>query len=309
MVKNLAQKGHEVVVYDDLSKGHREAVLFGKLAVGDIGDETYLRKVIREFQPQVVMHFAAFIEMAESVEKPAKYYENNVSKSIKMLKVLQEEGIKHIIFSSTAAVYGIPKSIPIPEDHPLQPTNPYGWSKLMVERAIQDFSKAYGIRYAILRYFNAAGADPLGRLGESHNPETHLIPLVLMAASGRRKSITIFGTDYPTPDGTAIRDYIHVEDLSDLHILAMDYIIETGENLIANCGYGRGYSVKEVIETARKVTGRDIRTIEGNRRPGDIPHLVADNTRIKDLFDWKPKFDDLEKIIETAWHWELHRKY
>ncbi len=277
--------------------------------MGDIGDDRKLREVIRVFRPDVVMHFAAFIEVAESVKNPARYYENNAVKSIKMLEVLVEENVQNVIFSSTAAVYGNPKEIPIPEEHPLNPVNPYGWSKLMVEKAIEDFSRAYGLRYAILRYFNAAGADPLGRIGESHEPETHLIPLVLMAASGRRSHITIYGTDYPTPDGTAIRDYIHVEDLSELHILAMNYIMEAEDNLVINCGYGKGYSVREVIDTAKKVTGRDFRVEEGDRRPGDIPHLVADNRRIRQIFDWKPKFDDLEKIIETAWHWELHRKY
>ncbi len=277
--------------------------------MGDIGDDRKLREVIRVFRPDVVMHFAAFIEVAESVKNPARYYENNAVKSIKMLEVLVEENVQNVIFSSTAAVYGNPKEIPIPEEHPLNPVNPYGWSKLVVEKAIEDFSRAYGLRYAILRYFNAAGADPLGRIGESHEPETHLIPLVLMAASGRRSHITIYGTDYPTPDGTAIRDYIHVEDLSELHILAMNYIMESEDNLVINCGYGKGYSVREVIDTAKKVTGRDFRVEEGDRRPGDIPHLVADNRRIRQIFDWKPKFDDLEKIIETAWHWELHRKY
>ncbi len=309
MVKNLAQKGHEVLTYDNLSKGHREAVLYGKLVVGDIGDKNKLREVIRNFEPDVVMHFAAFIEVAESVKNPSKYYRNNVVNSLSMLEVLKEENVRNLIFSSTAAVYGVPEEVPIPEEHPLNPINPYGWSKLMVEKAIEDFSRAYGLRYAILRYFNAAGADPLGRIGESHDPETHLIPLVLMAASGRRSHVTIYGTDYPTPDGTAIRDYIHVEDLSDLHILAMEYILEEGDNLVINCGYGRGYSVREVIDVARRVTGRDFRVEEGARRPGDIPYLVADNSLIKRIFDWKPKFDDLEKIIETAWHWELHRKY
>ncbi len=309
MVKNLARGGHEILTYDNLSRGHREAVLYGGVVVGDVGDRRKLKEVLRSFRPDVVMHFAAYIEVAESVRNPSRYYENNVVQSIRMLETLVEENIPNLIFSSTAAVYGVPGEIPIPEEHPLNPINPYGWSKLMVERAIEDFSRAYGLRYAILRYFNAAGADPLGRIGESHDPETHLIPLVLMAASGRRSHITIYGTDYPTPDGTAIRDYIHVEDLSDLHILAMNYLLEKGDNLVINCGYGRGYSVREVIEVARKVTGRDFPVKEGERRPGDIPYLVADNSRIKRIFDWKPQFDDLEKIIETAWRWELNRKF
>ncbi len=309
MVKNLARDGHEILTYDNLSRGHREAVLYGRVVVGDVGDRSKLKEVLRSFRPDVVMHFAAYIEVAESVRNPSRYYENNVVQSIRMLETLVEENIPNLIFSSTAAVYGVPGEIPIPEEHPLNPINPYGWSKLMVERAIEDFSRAYGLRYAILRYFNAAGADPSGRIGESHDPETHLIPLVLMAASGRRSHITIYGTDYPTPDGTAIRDYIHVEDLSDLHILAMDYLLQKGDNLVINCGYGRGYSVREVIEVARKVTGRDFPVKEGERRPGDIPYLVADNSRIRRVFGWKPQFDDLEKIIETAWRWELNRKF
>jgi len=309
VVKNLARDGHEILTYDNLSRGHREAVLYGRVVVGDVGDRSKLKEVLRSFRPDVVMHFAAYIEVAESVRNPSRYYENNVVQSIRMLETLVEENIPNLIFSSTAAVYGVPGEIPIPEEHPLNPINPYGWSKLMVERAIEDFSRAYGLRYAILRYFNAAGADPSGRIGESHDPETHLIPLVLMAASGRRSHITIYGTDYPTPDGTAIRDYIHVEDLSDLHILAMDYLLQKGDNLVINCGYGRGYSVREVIEVARKVTGRDFPVKEGERRPGDIPYLVADNSRIRRVFGWKPQFDDLEKIIETAWRWELNRKF
>ncbi len=255
------------------------------------------------------MHFAAFIEVGESVRKPLKYYDNNLSRTLTMLNVLVQEGVKHFVFSSTAAVYGMPEKLPIPEEHPIKPINPYGASKAFVERILQDMETAYGFKYASLRYFNAAGADPLARIGESHEPETHLIPLILKAAKGERESITIYGTDYPTPDGTAIRDYIHVEDLSRLHLMAMDYILQSDESLIINCGYGHGYSVREVIEAARRVTGRDFKVVEGGRRPGDAPVLVADNSKSLKLLGWKPLYDDLEYIIETAWKWELNRRF
>ena len=255
------------------------------------------------------MHFAAFIEVGESVKEPLKYYDNNLSRTLSMLNVLVQEGVKHFVFSSTAAVYGMPEKLPIPEEHPIKPINPYGASKAFVERILQDMETAYGFKYASLRYFNAAGADPLARIGESHEPETHLIPLILKAAKGERESITIYGTDYPTPDGTAIRDYIHVEDLSRLHLMAMDYILQSEESLIINCGYGHGYSVREVIEAARRVTGRDFKVVEGDRRPGDAPVLVADNRKSLKLLGWEPRYDDLEYIIETAWKWELNRRF
>lgn len=309
VVKHLGESGHTVLVYDNLSKGHRQAVLYGELVVGDVGDGERFRRVVREFRPHVVMHFAAFIEVGESVRKPFKYYHNNFSKTIQMLNVMVEEGVRYFIFSSTAAVYGMPREIPIPESHPIEPINPYGASKAFVERVLMDMEVAHGLRFASLRYFNAAGADPHGRIGESHDPETHLIPLILKAAKGERESITIYGTDYPTPDGTAIRDYIHVEDLSKLHLLSMDYLVSSDSSLVINCGYGHGYSVREVIDMARRITGRDFEVVEGDRRPGDAPILVADNTRSLELLGWKPQYDDLEFILRTAWNWELNRRF
>ena len=309
VVKHLGESGHTVLVYDNLSKGHRQAVLYGEFVVGDVGDGERFRRVVREFRPHVVMHFAAFIEVGESVRKPFKYYHNNFSKTIQMLNVMVEEGVRYFIFSSTAAVYGMPREIPIPESHPIEPINPYGASKAFVERVLMDMEVAHGLRFASLRYFNAAGADPHGRIGESHDPETHLIPLILKAAKGERESITIYGTDYPTPDGTAIRDYIHVEDLSKLHLLSMDYLVSSDSSLVINCGYGHGYSVREVIDMARRVTGRDFEVVEGDRRPGDAPILVADNTRSLELLGWKPQYDDLEFILRTAWNWELNRRF
>ncbi len=255
VVKALGERGHEVLVVDNLSKGHKKAVLYGKLVVADLEDKSTLDVIFREFKPDAVMHFAAFIEVGESVREPLKYYRNNTVNTINLLEVMLKNDVNRFIFSSTAAVYGNPEKIPIPETELLKPINPYGQSKAFVERILQDFFSSYGLRYVSLRYFNAAGAEPEGRIGESHNPETHLIPLVLKTAKGERKSIKIFGTDYPTPDGTAIRDYIHVLDLADAHILALEYLLEGEESSVFNLGYGLGYSVKEVIETAKKSDG------------------------------------------------------
>ncbi len=309
VVKALGERGHEVLVVDNLSKGHKKAVLYGKLVVADLEDKSTLDVIFKEFKPDAVMHFAAFIEVGESVREPLKYYRNNTVSTINLLEVMLKNDVNRFIFSSTAAVYGNPEKIPIPETELLKPINPYGQSKAFVERILQDFYSSYGFRYVSLRYFNAAGAEPEGRIGESHNPETHLIPLVLKTAKGERKSIKIFGTDYPTPDGTAIRDYIHVLDLADAHILALEYLLEGEESSVFNLGYGLGYSVKEVIETAKKVTGIDFLVEEAERRPGDPPVLVADNTKIKKVLKWEPKYDDLEFIIKTAWNWELNRRF
>ena len=309
VVKALGEKGHEVLVVDNLSKGHKEAVLYGKLVVADLEDKSTLDVIFKEFKPDAVMHFAAFMEVGESVREPLKYYRNNTVSTINLLEVMLKNDVSRFIFSSTAAVYGNPEKIPIPETELLKPINPYGQSKAFVERILQDFFSSYGLRYVSLRYFNAAGAEPEGRIGESHNPETHLIPLVLKTAKGERKSIKIFGTDYPTPDGTAIRDYIHVLDLADAHILALEYLLEGEESSVFNLGYGLGYSVKEVIETAKKVTGIDFLVEEAERRPGDPPVLVADSTKIKKVLKWEPKYDDLEFIIKTAWNWELNRRF
>ena len=309
IVKALGELGHEVLVVDSLIKGHREAVLFGKLEVLDVGDKDLISEVLEQFKPDAVMHFAAFIEVGESVENPRKYYENNTVKTLSLLDAMLEHDVKNFIFSSTAAVYGNPEKVPIPETETVKPINPYGQSKACIEKILSDYSKAYGLKFVSLRYFNAAGADPEGRIGESHNPETHLIPLILKTAKGERESIKIFGTDYPTPDGTCIRDYIHVDDLAEAHILALKYLLDGGESDIFNCGYGHGYSVKEVIETAKRVTGVDFKVEEADRRPGDPAILVADSSKLKSKLGWEPKFDDLEYIVKTAWNWELNRRF
>ncbi len=309
VVKLLGEKGFEILVIDNLSKGHKEAVLYRTLEKVDLSDKITLKRILEEFKPDAVMHFAAFIEVGESVVNPIKYYENNTCNTLNLLKTMMETGIKRFIFSSTAAVYGDPQKIPISEDHPISPINPYGQSKASVEKILKDFDKAYDLKYVSLRYFNAAGADPEGRIGESHDPETHLIPLILKAAKGERESIKIFGTDYPTLDGTCIRDYIHVNDLAEVHYLALEYLLDGGKSSVFNCGYGHGYSVKEVIDTAKKVTGIDFKVEEADKRPGDPPILVADNTKLKGTFGWKPKFDDLEYIIQTAWNWESNRRF
>jgi len=309
VVKLLGEKGYEILVIDNLSKGHKEAVLYGKLVVAALEDKEAIKRIINEFKPDAVMHFAAFIEVAESVKNPNKYYKSNTLNTLNLLEAMLEAEVDKFIFSSTAAVYGNPEVIPIPEEHPLKPINPYGRSKAFVEGILKDFEKAYGLKYVSLRYFNAAGADPKGKIGESHNPETHLIPLVLKAAKGERESIKIFGTDYPTPDGTCIRDFIHVEDLAEAHLLAFLYLMDGGNSCVLNCGYGHGYSVKEVIDAAKKVTGIDFKVKEAGRRIGDPAILVANNAKIKKVLNWEPKFDDLEYIIQTAWNWEIHRKF
>lgn len=308
-VELLGRLGHEIVVVDNLSKGHREAVLYGKLVEANVGDKEVMKELLSSFKPDAVIHFAAFIEVGESVKDPAKFFENNTSNALNLLEAMVETGVNNFVFSSTAAVYGNPVEVPIPEEHPKEPINPYGKSKLFVEKMLEDFNKAYGLNYISLRYFNAAGADPEGRIGESHDPETHLIPLILKAAKGERDSIKIFGTDYPTPDGTCIRDFIHVCDLADAHLLALLYLMEEKKSGAFNCGYGKGFSVKEVIETAKKVTGREFKVEETSRREGDPPVLVADSTKLKETLGWKPEYDDLEFIIQTAWNWELNRRF
>ncbi|QER41304.1 UDP-glucose 4-epimerase GalE [Thermodesulfobacterium sp. TA1] len=309
VVKMLGKMGYDVLTIDNLSKGHKEAVLYGKLAVVDLSNKMEVEKIIKFFKPDIVMHFAGFIEVAESVLNPAKYYENNVLNTFNLLDILVKNNVNKFIFSSSAAVYGNPQEVPIKETCPTNPINPYGYSKLFIEKMLQDFDYAYGLKYVSLRYFNAAGADPEGQIGESHNPETHLIPLVLKAAKGEIEKVKIFGTDYPTTDGTCIRDYIHVCDLTEVHILALKYLFDTNQSAIFNCGYGYGYSVKEVISKAKKVTGIDFPVEETHRREGDPPILVADSTKLKKEFNWAPKFDDLEYIIKTAWNWEMNRKF
>ena len=316
-VKELLTKGYWAITYDNLSEGHREAVLEGEFVEGDLSDERKLRETFKKYPIDAVMHFAASCLVGESVGNPQKYYHNNVVNGLNLLKVMLEYKVKLFIFSSTAAVYGEPEEIPISEKHPLVPVNPYGRAKAMFENVLADYDRAYGLKYISLRYFNAAGADPEGKIGEDHNPETHLIPLVLQAAlrnnsfpqsfNHPNKVVRIFGTDYPTPDGTCIRDYIHVTDLAHAHILALGALKEWKESQVFNLGNGHGYSVKEVVEVARKVTKKELCGIETKRRPGDPAILVASSEKIKRELGWKPKFPELEKIIESAWKW--HKKH
>jgi UDP-glucose 4-epimerase len=305
VVAALGEEGYSVLTYDNLATGHRDAVLAGELVVGDLADTPLLEKTLRDFRPAAVMHFAAFIEVGESVRAPLKYYQNNAANTVNLLSAMERKGVGAFIFSSTAAVYGNPAVSPITESSPVDPINPYGRAKAFVERVLQDASAGGGLRYVSLRYFNAAGADPRGRLGERHDPESHLIPLALKTAAGKRKYLSVFGNDYPTPDGTCIRDFIHVADLSAAHVLSLRHLLDSkGDSDVFNCGYGHGHSVREVIETARQVTGKAIREENMPRRPGDPSLLVADSSRLKRVLGWQPHHDDLEFIISTAWDWE-----
>jgi UDP-glucose 4-epimerase len=306
-VRELKKAGYEVVILDNLVYGHRELAQGERLIVGDLENRALLREVFAEHRVEAVMHFAAYAYVGESVENPAKYYRNNVAATLNLLDAMREAKVSRFIFSSTCATYGEPKEVPIPESHPQNPINPYGASKMMVERILQDYSKAYSLKYVALRYFNAAGADESGEIGEDHNPETHLIPLVLDAALQRRKHITIYGTDYDTPDGTCIRDYIHVSDLANAHVLGLKYLENGGESDVFNLGNGNGFSVREVIETARKVTDREIPVVEGARRPGDPAQLIGSAEKAKKILGWKPQFNQLETIIATAWKWHQKR--
>lgn len=304
VVAALGEKGADILVYDNLSTGHKDSLLYGKLVVGDLNDKLLLEKTIKAFKPEAVLHFAAFIQVGESVLEPLKYYRNNSGNAINLLETMTEHGVRNFIFSSTAAVYGNPVNVPITEDEAVSPINPYGHSKSFIETVLHDVSLAKDFRYVSLRYFNAAGAEPRARIGERHNPETHLIPLILKTAKGERQCIGINGTDYATPDGTCIRDYVHIMDLADAHILALDYLMNNGASDIFNCGYGHGYSVREVIQAARTVTGKDFTVVESARREGDPPALVADSSKIKKRLNWTPRNDDLVSIIKSAWEWE-----
>jgi UDP-glucose 4-epimerase len=304
VVKALGEQGFEVLVYDILSKGFADAVLYGALVVGDLSDTKLLKRTVEAFKPDAVMHFASFIEVGESVREPLKYYQNNVSNTINLLSVLSEHNVSNFIFSSSAAVYGSPEKVPITETEPIKPINPYGRSKSFVEQILADLSNSNGLTSVSLRYFNAAGADPQARIGERHDPESHLIPLILKTAKGKRACVKIYGNDYSTPDGTCIRDYVHVEDLADAHLLALQYLLDGGKGDVFNCGYGHGYSVREVVDTAKKVTGLDFAVQESSRREGDPPVLVADSSKLKKRLHWSPRYDDLGYIIKTAWEWE-----
>ncbi len=301
--KALARAGYRPVAYDNLVYGHREAVRWGPLIEADLADAGTLAQTLRRFKVAAVMHFAAFAYVGESVAKPDLYFRNNVANSLVLLEAMRSRGVRRMVFSSTCATYGSPDRVPIPETAPQRPVNPYGESKLMVERMLHWYGAAYGLAHASLRYFNAAGADPEGEIGEDHRPETHLVPAVLEAASGQRAQIDIFGTDYPTPDGTAIRDFIHVQDLAEAHVKALDRLLAGGPSLTLNLGTGHGHSVREVIAAAERVTGRPIPRRETARRPGDPPMLVADPTRARQALGWAPNLSDLDTILSTAWAW------
>jgi UDP-glucose 4-epimerase len=304
MVKMLLATGHEVVTFDNLSSGHRDAVLGGEFVMGDLADPAQLDAAFRVHQPQAVMHFASFIQVGESVRRPDMYYRNNVSNTLNLLDKMVEYKVGVFIFSSTAAVFGEPDYVPIDEAHPNRPVNPYGRSKWMIEQVLQDYDRAFGLKSVCLRYFNAAGADPEGQLGERHDPETHLIPLILQAASGRRPEIQVFGRDYDTPDGTCIRDYIHINDLCSAHLLALQHLANQGESRCFNLGNGAGFSVQEVIDTVQQVTGRPVRVVDGPRRPGDPARLVADSTLARRELGWQPVYVELRDIVAHAWGWE-----
>jgi len=308
-VKELRKQGYQPLVYDNLSTGHRWAVRKDELVEGDLGDTSYLQQILDNKKPLAVMHFAASALVGESIEKPELYFRNNVINTVNLLEAMLAGGVQFFIFSSTAAVYGNPHQVPIPEDHPVEPVNPYGEGKVFVEKALTWYKEAHDLRYISLRYFNAAGADPEGELGEAHDPETHLIPRVLEAAAGKRSSIEIYGTDYDTPDGTCIRDYIHVTDLAQAHILALKALLDGRPSRIYNLGNQKGFSVKEVVDVARRVTGHPIPTEESSRRPGDPPVLVADSERIKKELGWIPQYADLTTILETAWGWIKEKKF
>lgn len=307
----LKRAGYGVVVIDNLVYGHRELVekLQVELIVGDINDRALLDKLFATHNISAVMHFSAYTYVGESVTDPDKYYRNNFVGTLTLLEAMLAASIKQFVFSSTCATYGVPNQVPIGEDHSQNPINPYGFTKLAVERILMDFDVAYGLKSVLFRYFNAAGADPTGLLGEDHEPETHLIPLVLMAALGKRESISIFGTDYPTPDGTCIRDYIHVTDLAAAHILGMEYLLQGGDTAVFNLGNGNGFSVKQVIETAEKVAGRDIKVVESDRRPGDPPILVGSSDKARKILGWKPQYPDIQDIISHAWQWHKQRHH
>ncbi len=305
MVKMLLGSGHEVITFDNLSSGFRDAVLGGIFVEGDLADISALDDMFTLHQPDAVMHFASYIQVGESVQHPDKYYLNNFTNTLNLMNTMVKHGVNHFIFSSTAAVFGEPEYVPIDEEHVKNPLNPYGRSKWMVEQVLADYERAYGLKSVCLRYFNAAGADPAGLLGERHEPETHLIPLVLQTLSGKRPHISVFGRDYDTPDGTCLRDYIHIVDLCSAHLLALTKLVETGKSMRFNLGNGSGFSVQEVIAAAERVTGKKVNVVEAPRRDGDPAKLVADSTLAKTELNWNPVYPDMDSIISHAWNWEM----
>lgn len=304
--KELLKQGFEVVVFDNLSSGNKEFVLAGGLIVGDLMDKAAIRNVFKSGDIAAVLHFASLIQVGESYLDPRKYYGQNLVSSLNLLDAMLEAGVKNFIFSSSAAVYGVPRQIPIPEDHPLLPINPYGQTKFFVEKILQDYDRAYGLKFISLRYFNAAGADPGGDLGEMHDPETHLIPNILSVILGKKEYLEIYGTDFPTPDGTAVRDYIHVTDLSSAHVLALQKLLSSSQSEFINLGTNKGYSVREVIAKTEEITGKKVPSRQKSRREGDVPVLLASKERAERLLGWKLRYSELGTIIETAWKW--HKK-
>lgn len=301
-VRVLIEAGHRVTVFDNLSRGHREAVPMGLLVEGELTDTQFVRETLERYEIEAVMHFAAFALVNESVNDPSLYYQNNVIATLSLLDAMRLAGVKKFVFSSTTATYGEPEIVPIRETTPQKPINPYGFTKLVIEQALADYSQAYGLGYAALRYFNAAGAHPDGSIGEDHDPESHLIPIVLQVALGQREQITVFGDDYQTPDGTCVRDYVHVNDLADAHLRALNRL-EPGKGLCLNLGTGHGTSVREIINACRKVTGHPIPEEMGPRREGDPSELVADACLAQEVLGWEPKYTDVQSIVETAWRW------
>ena len=301
--KLLTKNAFKTVVFDNLVYGHRDSVKWGEFVLGDLADRDQIRLCFRKYPIEAVMHFSAFAYVGESVVHPARYYLNNVANTLNLLEVMRESNVRYFIFSSTCATYGIPEEIPIREDHPQRPVNPYGKSKLMIEDILEDYDKAYGIRHVNLRYFNAAGADPEGEIGERHDPETHLIPLAIYSALGVRDDIKIFGTDYPTKDGTCIRDYIHVTDLSDAHIKALEYVRDKDMSNSFNLGNGIGHSVREIIDAVKRISGKDFKVIESERREGDPPVLISNYKKAVEILDWRPQYADIDTIVETAYRW------
>lgn len=308
MVKYLARQGCRVTTLDNLSSGYRDAVMHGELVEGNVGDRALLNQLFGLHRFDAVMHFASFIQVGESVMQPSRYYRNNVTNTLTLLDAMVAARVQRFIFSSTAAIFGEPQSERIDESHPRQPINPYGRTKLMVEQALADYDHAYGMKAVCLRYFNAAGADPEGELGERHEPETHLIPLVLQAASGRRPHISVYGQDYDTPDGTCIRDYVHINDLCQAHWLALQSLMRGDGSQAYNLGNGHGFSVQQVIDAARRVTGREIGVQYAPRRAGDPARLVADARQATEALGWRPEFAELETLIRHAWQWELRQQ-
>ncbi len=311
-VKALEERGFQVIILDNLVYGHRDPIethLKAKLVVGGISDRAILSEIFTTHKVAAVMHFAAFAYVGESVSDPAKYYQNNVVGTLALLDAMREHGVSNFIFSSTCATYGNPQYIPIDENHPQHPINPYGAGKLAIERVLQDYDPAYGLKSVIFRYFNAAGADPNAHFGEDHNPETHLIPLVLQAAAGKRASVSVFGSDYETPDGTCIRDYIHVADLAQAHVLGLEYLLQHQSSQIFNLGNGNGFSVKEVIDTAKQVTGLDVPFEMCPRRAGDPATLIGSSTKAREILGWAPKYADLTTIVKHAWAWHQQRHF